>query len=114
MSTAMNSTPLILQHAFEQAQRQAQTVEEHGKAFERMAKSLEGRMLAPEQAAAIEQAGQQIQQHGKTMAALVELALHNERYWLEEYTKVHQQQLQAVLLYIKSIQVILQATQSLL
>ncbi|MBD3885990.1 hypothetical protein IFO70_30260 [Phormidium tenue FACHB-886] len=92
----------------------AQTLEKHGEAFEKMAGSLEGRLLTKEQAEFIESAGQQIQQHARLIKATAELALENKQYSLEEHALVQQQQHQAVLLHIKAIQVMLQVTQPLI
>jgi hypothetical protein len=100
----------ISQQSFEQALHHAQTVEAHGKAFQEMAKSLEGRLLTTEQAEFMNQTGQQIQQHGQIMLALAEEALQEgESDLLETYILVHQQHCQAVLLHIKVIQKMLQA-----
>jgi hypothetical protein len=101
---------LISRQVFEQALQHGQTVEKHGKAFEMMARSLEGQLF-PVQMETIEQAGQQIQQHGRRMIALVQLALQDKQYVPETYALVHEHQRQAVLLYIKAIRMLLQATE---
>ncbi|MBE9182552.1 hypothetical protein IQ268_28790 [Oculatella sp. LEGE 06141] len=110
----MSSDSLILHRAFEQARQQAQSVENHGKAVEKLAHSLDGQLLTTEQAEAMEQVGQQLRQHAQRMAVLAEMSLHNESCLAEEYALVHQHQCQVVLLYVKAMRVLLQATQSLL
>jgi hypothetical protein len=92
--------PSLTRRSFQQVLHHAQAVKRHGKAFEEMAKSLEGRLLSREQAALIECTGQEIQQHGQIMITLAALALQNESYSVEEYELIHRHQHQVVLLHI--------------
>lgn len=103
----MSSTSSISQQIFEGALQNAQTLEKHGEAFEKLAKSLDKRLLTGEQAVFIEQVGQQIQQHARLMKTVAELALQNKHYSLEEQTLVQQQHYQAVLLHLQAIKVML-------
>lgn len=94
------------QKAFEQVLQHGQTVKQHGQKFENLGKSLAERQSATAQVVLIKSLGQQIQQHGQIMTASAEQALQQEQYLTTEYVLVHQQHIQAILLYIQAIKVL--------
>ncbi len=101
----------VTQQAFEQVLQHGQAVKQHGKEFERLAKSLlDERLLTTDQAAFLESRGQQIQQSGQIMTALAEEALHKEKYLIAEYILADQQHQQAILLYIQAIKIVVLLT----
>lgn len=114
--------PVISQQSFQQAFQDAQTVGNHGRRFEQIARSLEGRVLTRAQAEVIENAGRQIQQHSQKMTALIERSLkeieearqEDEPNLLEQYALIHQQQCEALLLYSVAIEVLVQASKTAL
>lgn len=97
----------VTQQAFEQVLQHGQAVKQHGKEFERLAKSLlDEHLLNTDQAAFLKSRGQQIQQRGQIMTVLAEEALQKEQYLIADYFLAHQQYRQAILLYIQAVKVI--------
>lgn len=107
--------PYISQQAFEQALQSAKVIEKHGRSFEGLSGLLKESALTEPLSESMKYAGQRIQDQGQAMGVLVEQALQeDEQYWLERYIVVHHHQCQAVIEYLVSIVLLMQATRSLL
>jgi hypothetical protein len=105
----------ISRQSLERVLQSARTFQEHGQRFERVSGLLKESALTELQSDLVRCSAQQIQDQGRAIAALMEQALQeDEHYWLDRYTLAHHHQYQAVMQYFLSIELLLQAVQSLM
>lgn len=102
--------PSVSRNFFEHTLSHAHIIKEHGRRFEQMACSLEGRPLTQEQAKTIAHIGQEIQKRTQSVLDRAQLSLQNQSYLLDDLVFIRQHHYQVVLLHMEAVKLLLEAT----